>query len=273
MAVTVNTNVGSLVAQQYLSVNQSKLAKTFTRLSSGLRVNDAKDDPAGMAIAESMEKSIRALKQGSRNGNDGVSLIQTAQGAMTQTLNTLQRMREIADQAATGTYSSGDLSNLDAEYQKLLTEVDRIQTVSVFNGISLLNGGTLSIQIGENNTTNDRIEISMTNTSASTLGINGTDVTSNANARTAMDDLETAIASVTTGLAGLGASQSNLESAISANDVRVTNLSSAKSRIMDADFADETANLARYTIINQSNVAMLSQANSAPQLVLQLLRG
>lgn len=271
MGITVNTNVGSLVAQGYLSSNQTKLSKTLQRLSSGLRVNDAKDDPAGLAIAENMQESIRALKQGSRNGNDGVSLLQTAQGAMSQTLNLLQRMREIASQAASGTYSSTDLGNLDTEFQNLLTEVDRVQSVSTFNGIALLDGGSLDIQIGEANTTNDRISLTLTTTDSTTLAINTADVTNSTNAQSALDSLDGAIQDITTGLADLGAAQSNLEAAINANDIRATNLDTARSRIMDADYAEESANLAKYMIMNQSNVAMLSQANAAPQLVLKLL--
>lgn len=270
--ISVNTNVSSLMALQNLSQNQSRLSKTLSRLSSGLRVAEAKDDPAGLAIAESMQSSIRALRQGSRNGNDGVSLVQTAQGALSQTLNVLQRMREISSQAANGTYSSSDLSNLDTEFQALLGEVDRIQSVTSFNGISVLSGGSVSIQVGENNSANDRISISLTNTSSSTLGISSDDVTSSANAQTAMDNLSTAINSVTTGLANLGAAQSNLDEAISANDTRALNIESARGRIMDADFALESANMAKYMILNQSNVAMLSQANSVPQLALQLLQ-
>ncbi len=271
MALTVNTNIGSLVAQQYLSGNQSKLAQALTRLSSGLRVNDAKDDAAGLAIAEGMKKTVLGLKQGSRNGNDGVSLIQTASGAMSQTLNILQRMREIASQGASGTYSAGDLANLDTEYQSLMGEVDRIQATTKFNGVSLLAAGSVSIQIGENNTANDRLSIALTATDTTTLTINGGDVTSNANAQTALAALDVAIGGVTTGLASLGASQSNLEKAVSSNDVRANNMQAARSRIMDADFAEESSNLATFQILNQSNVAMLSQANSAPQLVLKLL--
>lgn len=271
MGITVNTNVGSLVAQSYLADNQSKLSKTLSRLSSGLRVTEAKDDPAGLAIAQSMASSVRVLKQGSRNGNDGVSLLQTAQGAMSQTLDILQRMREIASQASSGTYGSGDLANLDTEFQALKNEIDRVQSTSTFNGIDLLNGGSVSIQIGENNTSNDRISLSLTTTDTTTLTINTDDVTSQSNAQGALDTLKAAIDTVTTGLATLGAAQSNLEAAVSSNDTRATNLDTARSRIMDADYAAESANLAKYMIMNQSNVAMLSQANSSPQLVLKLL--
>jgi flagellin len=273
MGLTVNTNIGSLVARQYLNVNQSKLSQALTRLSSGLRVNDAKDDPAGLAISEGMKQAVSGLKQGSRNGNDGISLLQTASGAMSQTLNILQRMREISSQAASGTYSASDLTNLDTEYQSLLGEVDRIASTTKFNGVSVLAAGTVDIQIGENNSANDRLSITLTATDTTTLTINGGDVTSQANARTAMDTLNVAITNVTTGLASLGASQSNLEKAIASNDVRATNLSAARSRIIDADFAEESSNLATFQILNQTNVAMLSQANSMPQLVMQLLRG
>lgn len=271
MGIIVNTNVGSLVAQGYLNTNQAKLSKTLNRLSSGLRVTEAKDDPAGLAIAQSMLSSVRALKQGSRNGGDGVSLLQTAQGAMTQTLDILQRMREIASQASSGTYTSTNLTNLDTEFQALLTEIDRVQSTSTFNGVDLLNGGSVSIQIGEANTGNDRISLTLTATSASDLGIDSSDVTSNGNAQSALDAVKDAIDTVTTGLASLGASQSNLEAAIGSNDIRATNLDTARSRIMDADYAEESANLAKYMIMNQSNVAMLSQANSVPQLALKLL--
>lgn len=271
MGIVVNTNVGSLVAQAYLSSNQSKLSKTLSRLSSGLRVTEAKDDPAGLAIAQSMASSVRTLKQGSRNGNDGVSLLQTAQGAMSQTLDILQRMREIASQASSGTYGSGDLANLDTEFQALKTEIDRVQSTSTFNGIDLLNGGSVSIQIGENNTSNDRISLSLTTTDTTTLTINGDDVTTQSNGQTALDTLKDAIDTVTTGLATLGAAQSNLEAAVNSNDTRAVNLDTARSRIMDADYAEESANLAKYMIMNQSNVAMLSQANSSPQLALKLL--
>jgi flagellin len=273
MAITINTNVSSLFALQYLNNNQSSLSNTLTRLSSGQRINDAKDDPAGLAIAQNMTSSVRGLKQGSRNGNDGISLVQTAQGAMGQIINLLQRMREISSQAASGTYSSSDLTNLNTEYQALLGEVDRVTNISSFNGVSLLNGGSVSIQIGSGNTANDRVSITLTDTDATTLAINTTDVTSAANAGTALDSLTSAISTLTTGLATLGAAQSNLSAAVQSNDTYATNLQNARSRIMDADFAEESANLAKFNILNQSNVAMLSQANSLPGLVLQLLRG
>jgi flagellin len=218
-----------------------------------------------------MKQSVSGLRQGSQNGNDGVSLTETASGAMNATVNLLQRMRELASQGSSGTLSSGDLADLNTEYQSLLNEVSRVQATSTFNGIALLSGGSISIQIGENNSSNDRLTITLTATDTTTLAIASSDVTSNANAQTALGLLSTAISSVTTGLATLGASESNIKEAIKSNDARATNLESATSRIMDTDYAQESANLAKFMIMNQANVAMLSQANSSPQLVMQLL--
>lgn len=277
MGITINTNVSSLLAQQYLSTNQTGLSRALNRLSSGFRINSAKDDAAGLAIAQHMQESSMALRQGSRNANDGVSLVQTAQTAMQESLNMLQRMREISSQASTGTYQSSDLANLDKEFQALKAEVGRISAVTSFNGVNLLDGSSasLSIQVGDGATANDRITITLTAVDLGSTGLNisGEDVTTNSNAETAMDTLTSAINVITTGLAQLGANQSNLESAIAGNESRATNVDTAKSRIMDADFAIESSNLAKFNILNQSGIAMLAQANSSPQMVLQLLRG
>jgi flagellin len=277
MAIAINTNVNSLLAQDYLTGNQAGLSQALNRLSSGLRINDAKDDAAGLAVAEIMQENSTALRQGSRNGNDGISLVQTAQSAMTDTLNILQRMRELADQGSSGTYSSTDLGNLNTEFQSLDNEINRVANSVSFNGISLLNNstGSLSIQVGTGNTTNDRLTILLTNTTTGSAGLNisSLDVLTNADAQAALGTLDTAIQTVTTGLAQFGASESNLSVAVSGNDSQATDLESAKSRIMDADFAVESSNLAKFNILNQSNVAMLSQANASPALVLQLLKG
>ena len=275
MALVVNTNINALTAQEYLSKNQAGLSSALNHLSSGLRVLGAQDDAAGLAIANTMEESIRGLKQGSRNANDAISLTQTAQSAMQSVLSNLQRMRELATQASTGTYSSGNLTNLNAEYSKLLSEIDRVTNVTTFNGISLLanSTGSLSIQVGATNTANDRISVSLTKTDSTTLAINTSSVTSASNAQSALDSLDTAIQTVTTGLANLGANESNLQAAISSNNSRVTNLQAAQSRIMDADMAEESGKLAKYNILNQTGIAMLAQANSSPNMVLQLLRG
>jgi flagellin len=274
MSLTINTNITSLFAQNTLTQNQASLAQTLTRLSSGLRVNNASDDPAGLAIAENMTSDINGLEIGSSNGAQGESLLQTAQGALQQILNSLQRMKELATQSANDVYNSQDRDNLDAEYQQLLGEISRLTQTVTFNGINVLGGGSLSIQVGSGNTANDSISISLISTSTGSAGLNiaGTDVTSRADALTSMGSIGTAIDSITTGLASIGADQANLQAAIDNNNAFATNLVGAESVIMDADMAAESSNLAKYNILNQSNVAMLAQANSAPQLVLELLR-
>lgn len=273
MAITVNTNLTSMLAQRSLNTVQDKLSTTLNRLSTGLRVNNAKDDAAGLAIAEGMTSRIRGLNRGAHNGNDGISLIQTAESGMKETLSLLQRMRELSTQASTGTYQSSDLANLDNEFQNLKKEIDRVVAVTDFNGLSVLSGGTLSIQVGSQNTANDRLTVNLTKADTTTLAINSDDVTTNANAQTALTNLDAAITTMTTGLASLGASQSNLESAVNGNQDRITRIESARSRIMDTDFAEESSNLAKYQILQQSSTAMLSQANSSGQIVLRLLQG
>ncbi|MDR3476567.1 MAG: flagellin [Gammaproteobacteria bacterium] len=277
MSIAVNTNVNSLLAQNYLTGNQAGLSQALNRLSSGLRINDAKDDAAGLAIAQGMQEFSNSYRQGSRNGNDGVSLIQTAQSAMTDSLNLLQRMRELASEGASGTYSTSDLTNLNTEFTALNNEINRVASNTTFNGISLLNNatGSLSIQVGTGNTANDRLTITLANGTTGSAGLNtaSANVSTNAGAQTALTTLDTAIKKVTTSLAQLGANEANLEAAVNGNDAVATDLESAKSRIMDADFASESGNLAKFNILNQANVAMLSQANSSPQMVLQLLKG
>ncbi len=274
MAITINTNVSSLLAQQYLTQNNRMLSNTLQRLSSGKRVNNASDDPAGLAIASTMNAAINGTNVGSRNGQDGINAISTAQGAMQVILNNLQTMNSLAVQAANGTNSSSDLTNLDTQYQQLLSEIDRVTSSVKFNGVSVLAGGSIAIQVGANNTANDSISVSLTDTStgSASLDISGTDLTSNSNASDAIGALSTAIQTLTTGLAQLGAYQSNLQAAIDNNNAYATNLSQSQSSIMDADFAAESANLAKYNVLNQADVAMLSQANSAPSFVLRLLQ-
>jgi flagellin len=279
MALTINTNVSSLFAQQYLSQNQQGLSDTLLRLSSGLRINNASDDPAGLAIAQNMQQNIGGLSQGSRNGQTGVDMVQTAQGAMQTILSDLQLMNQLAVQASSGTNSAGNLSNLNTEFQALLTEIGRVASTTNFNGVSVLGGGSISIQIGDAAGAGNQITVNLTNTSTGSAGLNiassklydgSTDA--NTDALAAITSLGAAISSVTTGLATLGADSANLQAAIQSNDTYTTNLSSAKSSILDADYAAESSNLAKFNILNQSDVAMLSQANSAPSLVLQLLR-
>lgn len=272
MSITINTNVSSLLAQQSLGKTQDELAQTINRLSTGQRINTAKDDAAGLAISQGMTSQINCIRQGARNGNDGISLIQTAEGGLNSSLNLLQRMRELATQASSGTYATGDLANLDTEYQSLTTEIDRIASTVNFNGTSLMStASTVAVQVGANNSANDRISIALISATTTSLAITG-DLTTNGNAQAALALLDTAIDTVTTGLAGLGASHSKIEAAVEGDMDQVTNLEAARSRIMDTDFAAESANLAKFQILQQSGAAMLSQANSTGQVVLKLLQ-
>lgn len=275
MAITVNTNISSMVAQKSLNNVQNKLSTTLNRLATGLRVNSAKDDAAGLAIAEGMSARIRGLNQASRNGNDGISLIQTAESGMNQVLSLTQRMRELGVQAANGTYQNSDLENLNTEFESLKAEIDRVVAVTDFNGISVLDGTppTISVQIGSQDSTNDRLDVTLTAVGTTDLAIDALDISTQGGAQTAVGDLDEAISNITTALATLGANQSNLEAAVSGNEDRVINLEAARSRIVDADFAAESANLAKLQILQQTGATMLSQANSMGQVVLGLIRG
>lgn len=272
MSLTINTNVSSLTAQQSLNKTQESLAQSINRLSTGQRINTAKDDAAGLAIAEGMNSQIRGTKQGARNGNDGISLIQTAEGSYNSTLNLLQRMRELATQASSGTYSTTNLANLNTEYQSLMTEIDRVANTANFNGTLLLAAAsTIDVQVGANNTANDRISISLVAATTAALSLTS-DLLTNTGAQAAITLLDTAVTSVTTALAGLGAVHSKIEAAVNGDLDQVTNLQASRSRIIDTDFAEESANLAKFQILQQSGAAMLSQANSAAQIVLKLLQ-
>ncbi len=276
MAIVVNSNVTSLLAQNDLTMNQAGLTQAMQRLSSGLRINTASDDPAGLAISVSMTQTINALSQGAQNGNNGVSLVQTAEGSMNDIANVLQQMSTLASQASTGTYSSTQLSNLNTTFQALLSEVERVASTAQFNGINLLNGstGSISIQIGSNDTSNDRLTVTLSNLTTGSAGLNISSlaVDTNAHAQSALSTLQTAVNTVTTALSKAGASEVNLSAAVDNNNATVANLTAARSRIQDADFAAESSNLSRYNILTQSNIAMLAQANALPSMALQLLQ-
>lgn len=275
MSFVINTNVTSLLAQNYLANNQAGLSQAMQRLASGSRINDAADDPAGLAIGTSMANTSNSLRQASRNGNDAISMVQTAQTAINNISSLLGQMNTLATQASTGTYSSTQLGNLDTNFQALLSEINRVASITSFNGVNLLDGSTssVSIQVGSGNTSNDRLSVSLSNLTTGSAGLNiGTlDLTSTTNAQSALQAIS-AITSVTTALADLGASQVNLSASIGNNNAIATSLETAKSRIMDADFAAESANQAKYNILTQSSIAMLAQANSTPQMVLKLLQ-
>ena len=278
---TINTNVMSLNAQRNLATSTSSLATSMQRLSSGLRVNSAKDDSAGLAIAERMNAQVKGMKVAIRNANDGISLAQTAEGALGKVGDSLQRMRELAVQSANATNSTTDRANLDAEYQALGEEVERVLAATKFNGQNLFDAtggdgtGSFVFQVGANNDANEQITVDLTTnlTTATdiTAATNG-NLTSLANSQTAITDLDTAIDYVTTQRATFGAVQNRFESVISSLQVASENEAAARGRIMDADFAVETANLSRGQILQQAGTAMIAQANQLPQGVLSLLR-
>lgn len=270
MALTVNTNIGSLNAQRNLYKSQGGLTQSMQRLSSGLRINSAKDDAAGLAISNRMTAQIRGMNQAIRNANDGISLAQTAEGALSETTNILQRMRELAVQSASGTLTSADRTSLDAEYTELVAEVDRISTGTEFNGMKLLDG-TLDadIQVGAN--ANETINITVGNADAATLMGAVGDISSAANAQTEIDAIDAGIAAVDAIRGNLGAKQNRFESTISNLQNVSENLSSARSRILDADIAMESSAMMKNNILQQAGVAVLAQANQVPSLALSLL--
>lgn len=267
MAMYLNTNYASMVAQNNLSSSQSNLATSIQRLSSGLRVNSAKDDAAGVAISEKMTAQIRGLNQGARNAADAISLSQTAEGALANITNNLQRMRELAVQASNFT-SSNDITSIDAEYKALNAENTRIINAAKFNGTSLLSGAlSATFQVGANSGETIAISSSaVTQTNSGTLGA----TTSTASAELAKLDVD--IAAMSSTRATFGAAQSQFQAAISNIQNTATNLTTSRGRIVDADYAQETANLTKNQILQQAGTAMLAQANALPNTVLTLLK-
>jgi len=275
MALTVNTNIASINAQRNLSLTQVSLGKSLERLSSGLRINRAGDDAAGLAISENMRAQIRSMNQAMRNANDGVSLVQTAEGSLNEVSNILVRMRELATQSATGTVSSDQRSYIDAEFTQLKNEINRIASSAEFNGSKLLDGtsATYSFQVGAGNSANDTIAVSISAAGASSIGVGTASVSGNNSsaASAALGAIDTAIKSVSNIRGTLGAVQNRLQSTINNLQVYSENLSAAESRIRDVDVAAETAALTRAQILSQAGTAILAQANQTPQSALQLL--
>ncbi len=267
MSQTINTNVNSLTAQRNLTVSQSSLATSLERLSSGLRINSAKDDAAGLAIADRMNAQIRGTNVAIRNSNDGISLAQTADGALATVTDALQRMRELAVQAQNGSNGTSDRANLDTEYQQLSSEITRIASQTKFNGNAIIGAaaGTQTFQVGANNGDTLSVTTSQVTTVAG-------DLTTVANASTALAAIDSKLDTVTTNRAVYGASISRFGFAISNLQISVENQSAARGRIVDADFAAETANLSRSQILQQAGTAMVAQANTLPQGVLALLK-
>ena len=274
MPMSINTNVLSLTTQRNLGANQSSLASSMQRLSSGLRVNTSKDDAAGLAIASRMETQVRGMNVAARNASDAISLVQTAEGAIGKVSDMLQRMRELAVQAANATNNTGDRGNLDSEFQQLSAEVTRTIANTRFNGSAILAGdaGTSSYQVGANSTDQVAVVTTQLNNATQITSVTGGGITTVGAASTAMANIDDALTLVNTQRAMYGAVQNRFEAMIQVLQVNSENTSAAKGRIMDADFAVETSNLSRSQILQQAASAMVAQANAMPQQVLQLLR-
>ena len=267
MAMTINTNAVSLNAQRNLSSSQSTLATSMQRLSSGLRVNSAKDDAAGLAIADRMNSQVRGINVAIRNANDGVSLAQTAEGALATITDALQRMRELAVQAQNGSNGTNDRANLDTEYQQLSAEITRIAAQTRFNGVAIVgaSAGAQTFQVGANN--GDTLTI----TTATVTTVAG-GLTTAALASTALAAIDTQLTTINSSRATYGAAMNRFGLAIQNLQIVGENTAAARGRIMDADFAEETANLSRAQILQQAGSAMVAQANQLPNQVLALLR-
>jgi flagellin len=275
MALSMNTNPTSLNAQRNLNSAQMKLSANLSRLSSGLRINQASDDAAGLGISEKMRAQVRGLAQASRNANDGVSMIQVAEGAMNEQAGILTRLRELAVQSANGTLGATERGYITTEATSQIAELDRISTVTDFNGVKMLGADaatTQTMQVGTGSSTDDRIDINFTKTDSATLfGGTALDLSTAGASRTALDTLDTAISSLSTSRASVGASQNRLVITMNNLSVARENISSAESRIRDVDVAEETASMTRNQILSQAGVSVLAQANQLPSAALKLL--
>ena len=289
MPQTINTNIASLNAQRNLNSSQSSLATSMQRLSSGLRVNSAKDDAAGLAIAERMNSQARGMTVAMRNANDGISLSQTAEGALGKVADSLQRMRELAIQARNATNADSDKDSLDKEFGELAKEIQRVTAGTTFNGKYILGQDASmpqTFQVGPNTTSNDEITVTTPNMTEDTTITNVAGQDANGTGRAVIDrtadaaaiaavvaNIDTALDTVNSQRATLGATQNRFDAVISNLQVAYENQTAARSRIMDADFAVETSNLSRAQILQQAGNAMVAQANQLPQQVLSLLKG
>jgi len=270
MGLRVNTNIASLTAQRNLGAVSNRLQGNYSRLASGLRIASAADDAAGLAISERMRSQIRSFTVAGRNAQDGISLVQTAEGALNEVSNQLGRLRELAIQASNGTLTTPDRATLDLEFQALKNEITRISGETEFNGVALLDNTTpLNIHVGLDST--DTIAV----TPVDVAGVSATlgDVTDETNALAQLALVDTAIGDISTARGALGASQNRLQSAFASIQSARENLSAAESRIRDVDIASETADLTRNSILQQAATSVLGQANAQPQIALSLLQG
>ena len=284
MPARIFNNIASLNAQRILGINNDRLAQSVERISSGIRINRGADDAAGLAISEALRSDIRGLRQAVRNANDGIALINVAEGALNEQSSILIRLRELASQAATGTVGSTERATIQLEFTALRNEIDRIAATTQFNGQGLVDGSLASsaasstqvlIQVGIDSGANSRInlntEINLTAITSTSLGIDVVSVTAAAEALTTLDTINSAISNVTQARGKVGAVQNRLTRSVGNLSVSIENLQAAESSIRDADIAAEIANLTRNQILVQSATAMVGQANLIPQSILQLL--
>lgn len=275
MGLRINTNVASLSAQRNLQKATNSLLRNFEHLSTGRRIARASDDAAGLAIATRLGAQVRSLTQAARNANDGISLVQTAEGSLDEISNVLTRARELAIESANGTLSGTDKDALQAEFASLLTQVDQIAQSTNFNGIDLLNtaSNVITLQVGAGTTAGtDSIDVTLSSVLASDLSIDSLDIGSTGDASAAITALDSAIDVISAERSNLGAVQNTLQGTISALEIRAENLSAARSRIIDVDVANETAELTKNNILQQAALSVLAQANQQPQAALSLLR-
>jgi flagellin len=281
MSISLLTNATSLAAQQNLTATQGKLAASIGHLSSGMRINNAADDAAGLGISQSLQADISSLGQAQRNANDSVSMSQVAEGGMSQMQGIVSRMRQLAVESSNSTLGSTERGYVQTEFTQLSSEIDRIGATTNFNGQQLLDGSAstgLTFQVGIYNTANDRLAMSITRLAASSLGstslhIASCSLSTATNAQTALGAFDAAIKQLSTARANVGAIQNRMQIAISNLANTTTNLTAANSRITDVDVASETANMTQQNILSQAGVAVLSQANQLPSAALSLLRG
>ncbi|MEE9391613.1 MAG: flagellin [Planctomycetota bacterium] len=276
MGLRIQTNIASLNAQRHLSNATKQLGDSFRRLSTGLRIASAADDAAGLAISERLRSRIRSIQQAERNANDGISLTQTAEGALDEVNNILVRMRELSIQASNGTLGTEDQNTLDQEFQQIISEIERIGQATEFSGFKLFDGSnaTVSLHIGAGTTSGvDTLDVTLSAIGSSNLGLDVISIGSGSDTTAAITAIDSAIDSISQLRGDFGATQNRLESTISQLKINAENLSAAESRIRDVDIASETANLTRAQILQQAAITILAQANVQPQAALTLLQG
>jgi flagellin len=270
--LAIKNNIMAENAARNLGASYDALARSVERLSSGLRINSAKDDAAGLAVRELMRAEIAVLRQGSRNAMDGISMLQTFEGAMGTMDEALVRMKQLAEQAATGSYSSAQRVIMDNEFDEMAAEINRIAGATEFNGNALLNSATATISIQFGAATTDKVDITGSDMTSSALGLAVASITTAASAQAALATLSTAITTKDTARARFGYKMNRLESTVSVLNNQAENLMSAESRISDVDVATEMATMTRTQVLAQAGVSMLAQANIVPQMALSLLR-